>query len=182
MVYARRPSTRRRRSSSFRRVGAPRKSVWIRTPNDIGTAASGQLLSADICPPTSVDDGAKLGATVIRTHIRATFLVPVAAGALAYNGVIYVGASILPTTTPIGPGTAQNQVPWFFYDVVHPVDPSGLIDPTTTSTQMLFTREWDVKSNRVITQPGETVLLCVQPLSMDITAARFDVSLLIKLA
>lgn len=183
MVYYRR-TTRSRRSSRGRRSAPVRKTIWLRYGVELGTAATAQSVAADLVPNTALDRGALVGSTVTRVHCKATFFAPVASGVLAYNAIIGIGMAVLPVDPTIQPGpiTSGNQVPWFFHDYVHPIDPSGLVDPATTSSNLLIGRVWDVKSSRIINQPDETIKVVVQPQNCSITAVRFDYSMLLKLA
>lgn len=182
MAYARRPSSRSRRSYSRRSGFSKRRSVWIRTGVDLGTTANGLITGADVLPDNLLDAGAKLGCTITRIKLSSTFLVPVAVGAMAFNAGVGLGMAILPSASRPGPMVDSNAISWMFYEVIHPIDPTGIVDPATTSTSALFSRIWDVKSQRVITQPGESLVLCCQPGNMDVTASSHSLSVLVKLA
>lgn len=163
MTY-RRSRPRARRVSSRRPRGAPRRTVWIRSGESLGTIAQGAVKASNLISPSYLDPGARIGSTV--TRIRMNIQVAFPGAYLDSISKAYVGVCVWPESdvalAPPHPWNGRNSLDWLAWE---PISPAGAdvvfvttLPPTAGS---VVNRDLDIKSQRVITEPGDTLVVAV---------------------
>lgn len=187
MPYVRRTrgSTRRygsRGSRSNRRVA-----VWVRRSG--GAPATGNIVSPqviDLLPNDYVDDGAKLGSTIVR--IRGNISLEVSNGnGFRDNAGWAAGITVCPNADSPNPLTEADSWPWLWYKHLDlNTLRVALIYGTAPGQFYGWGLELDAKTMRRITQPSETLKLSIAaPTAMPIANWNdwfVGVSMLLKLS
>lgn len=152
-----------RRSSSFRRGGSRRTSVWVRSVNtsSVGLVAN---YGANLIGSGALDPGARIGSTVTRCLLTVELL---GAELTSASGGLFMGLTVVNTTgwtdaaqPPALPFTHMNSVDWMFWRYVPYGDEQvGTLLVAATRT---FNYNIDARSKRRLTQPDENLMFAVQ--------------------
>lgn len=178
MAYYRRT----RRSGRRSRYSRPnRRLVWVRSWNT-GVPASGSAGGhpIDLLLGANIDRGAVVGSTVVRSRIDVALTGGVLTG--AYASVVaglYVGRNEVPLAEPYADMNKVDWMYWRWINVSHPDFGSYAIATAESNSFSV-----DVKSQRVIATPQETLIFNVQQVNWEsATQPTFHVaaSVLLKL-
>lgn len=165
MAYSyRRP--RRTRSSSRRRGVNKRTNLWVRswTVSAVGVVAN---YAVECIPNTSLDPGARIGATVVRTLGTVELL---GAQPTSASGGLFVGLAVgdvinwTATAPPFLPVTDANLVDWMHwrYLPLASLAVGKYANPPGAPTTASFVYDFDAKVSRRMNQPNEGLVLVVQ--------------------
>lgn len=188
-TYLRRRSSYSSRRRARTRAATPRRAnFWVRqTVNNATPAAPPSANAFNLLPDVSLDPGARLGSTVVRTHID-FFLTFTASFTAIVNSAIWIGLARydFALVSGISPATSWNNVDWAVWRKlsVSSLNSQAFGDP---STQVQFSIDaadpLDVKSARRMEEQSDTWVFFVQPVATP-AVAEIDVtsSVLLKLA
>lgn len=164
MAYYRRRNFRS--SKSRGRRSNQRSNVWGRLLQNAIPGTPDGNHPMDLLPDGVVDRGAVTGSTVVRTH----FDVQLVGGSKASAaGLVAIGLAVMERVSDISlipdPITWPNSVDWMYWRVM-PI--ARFYGETLTSgspaviTENVYTEVFDVKAQRRIVAPNQTLTLCVQ--------------------
>lgn len=189
VVYQRRPGSRARRAGSRRRGSYPRRQpLWVRH------SIVGQALpinaprASDLVPGTSLDEGARVGSTVVRVRVHYTFSYDTSL-ADPVSGFFF-GAGIFPVDI-LAPGN-EAQIPrpledrndwdWLMWD--HRYIADGFVGTGVVEAAQVMNGNYhfDVKSSRRIAGPHDTLIFVAQPSLGSLVNDHLVASVLLKLS
>lgn len=182
MAYRRARSAPRSRGRSR---SPRRQTTWVRYYQSgipgVGTAGNHPFFVLD----QGIDPGAQVGATVTRVRAVCNLLV----GSLTNSyGAFFIGFGVVPRDTPAEsfphPYSDANKFDWMYW-AFHPIASNtvGVFSVTTTDHQMAV--DIDIKSQRKLMEPADTLAGMFQIVSVASTPTpvlTMSVSTLLKLS
>lgn len=163
-----------------------RRAVWVRdwkqsaTVPVSGTGEHNVVL--DLLPDTAIDDGARLGSTV--TRIRGQIRLQMLSATGFPDQPFFFGVTVAPTSAqPLASGS-RNDFQWLTWGEISLGSAAQILVQNQT---VIWGYEFDVKSQRIITQPAESLLMSInyKPLTAVVGGwqdYRVSTSVLLKLA
>lgn len=192
MAYRRRYRSRPGRTSSFRRgFAVPRQNVWVRElqVSGVGPVANYSIILVN---EPHIDAGARLGSTVIRTHVAVELL---GAELSSATGGLFFGIAMMdvsqfsdltqPPVLPVVPGTGQpnNGADWAYWNYVPVSEMKTLAIPNAAPTTRNLSYRIDAKSKRRFTEQHQNFVFVLQNNSISgTTGVALVTSTLVKLS
>lgn len=169
MPYRRFSQGRRagRRYGSRSWGGSGRRNVWSRTwarsaVHPVATALNTvDLLPEGTSPDFGVDRGSRLGSTVMR--IRGNIELHVIGSVSPYLPQVYLGITVCGVGANPSPENESSAYQWLHWERHGPASSKTFFYSGAAGTaDFAFGWDFDVKAKRLITQPAETLKLCIE--------------------
>lgn len=153
--------------------------------NEATVVAPTGVVGFDLLPDANLDPGARIGATVVRIHIKLNLMFQSSVSdANPVQAWFWAGVMVLPADTPnfTFPNVRGNpRLDWMLWDAISPYRDSRLL--TAGSTPSMLWRDYDIKSQRKLVEQDDKPFLVIAAGHLagdDITEVAGYASVLIK--